>query len=416
MSDGLRFLSAILDTGSARELRHLQTDLFVEAERPVFEYIKRHYRQFGELPTVDVVRRETRTELPTINQAFRYYKQKLFDRKTYNLVRDAFPTLRGHMQSNDMSAVVQEIARLNVVVRAGTPREDLRSLQESIPRMLQDYQYRHDNPGVSGIPSGFPSFDEHTGGYQPHDLVAYVARMGTGKTYNVLQQANSMWRAGKKVLFISMEMPIDQIMIRLGAINSGINPDFIKKGMLSTYAHRALVNAFDSMRATDRFLMYSGAFKSSVVDLEMLIQETQPEIVIIDGLYLVKPSVNVRGGRYERIAEAVDELSAMRIRCGVPFVMTTQFSRKAGKEGKDGDLEEIAFTDALAVNCTMVFSLKFGESPYKKTRRTVKILKDRDGSGNFSFTTHYRFAPVCFEEVDMHEQATATYDLDWMAT
>ena len=413
MSDGLKFLTSVIEARSSRELRVIDRELFDEAESRVFDFVRGHFREYGELPALSTIRQELRVTMPPAEEPVDYYKNRLYNRKLYVDVRDKFPELRQAMQQNDMASVVTKISEMHSLTRRNSATEDLRNMDEAGEALLTAYRRRHESPGMTGIPSGWHHFDDQTGGYQGSDLVGWVARMGMGKTYLLLKQAYAAWQAGYYPLVITMEMAIDQLMPRLAAVGTGINPTYIKKGMLSSATHRRMVNFMNDMVGGDRFMMYAGSFNKKLGDLEVLAREVQPDIVFIDGAYLLKPENAHRMSRHERIAEVFDGLAEMRVRLGLPIVFTTQFSRQAGKRGKEGSLENIGFTDAIGMHCTMVLSVREGNTPHQSSRRIVTFLKGREGESG-EFQTHYSFSPVNFDQVTAEENAEEAPNLDWM--
>ena len=96
-----------------------------------------------------------------------------------------------------------------VVKDTGTGKE-LVAVDEAIERVLEGYEAAHLNPGVSGVPTGWPRYDNTTGGYQPGDLISVVGRPETGKTYVMLRKVYGAWMAGYSDLGVTMEMSIVQ--------------------------------------------------------------------------------------------------------------------------------------------------------------------------------------------------------------
>jgi replicative DNA helicase len=117
----------------------------------------------------------------------------------------------------NMDEARQVIDDMRRTVRVHSSESNVLSIHEAALRVLELYEYSHDNPGVSGVPSGLPGLDASTGGYQGGDLVTYVARPALGKTYILLAQVRASWGAGYSVLVVSMEMTIPQITRRLGS-------------------------------------------------------------------------------------------------------------------------------------------------------------------------------------------------------
>lgn len=414
MSDGLDYLASIIDSESAHELRRADRALFVDEEIPVYEFIRTHYRQYGELPRPETVRQNTRVTLPTPDEALEYYRQRVNDRKLYIDVRETFPALRAAMQENEMASVVEQIEHLHRLTRTTTAEEDIRAVNQTVAAALREYRRRQQNPGLTGVPSGWSQFDSITGGYQDADLVGWVARMGMGKTYLLLKQAIAAWEARYRVMFVSMEMSLSQITNRFLGMQGNVNPDYIKRGQLSSRAYQRLSRYAGSMAHADNLIFVAGSFKKRTTDIELMAQELQPDIVCIDGAYLLKPEEGNRAQRYEKIALVFDDLAAIRVRLGVPLLFTTQFSKQAGKRGKEGSLENIAFTDAVGMHCSLVVGIKEGRNPHQKTRRRVEFLKGREGEEGM-VTVNYSFAPMDFNEVDIETLRAESPNLDWMA-
>lgn len=73
-----------------------------------------------------------------------------------------------------------------------------------------------DNLQYSGVPSGFPSLDKITGGWQPSDLIVVAARPSVGKTSFALTVArNAAMDYRIPVAFFSLEAPADQLAKRI---------------------------------------------------------------------------------------------------------------------------------------------------------------------------------------------------------
>lgn len=89
---------------------------------------------------------------------------------------------------------------------------------------------------ITGIPSGFPDLDKRTKGWHSEEMIVVAARPGMGKTNLALNMSNAALRAGKTVLFFSLEMSKEQLYSRMAASAKGIlleqilSADFDKMG------------------------------------------------------------------------------------------------------------------------------------------------------------------------------------------
>src|SRR5688572_12831544 len=84
---------------------------------------------------------------------------------------------------------------------------------------------RHKNEDISGVPSGFPSLDRVSYGWQNTDLIILAARPAVGKTAFALNLArNAALHASKPtpIAFFSLEMSAGQLVQRILAAESEI--------------------------------------------------------------------------------------------------------------------------------------------------------------------------------------------------
>jgi hypothetical protein len=215
-----------------------------------------------------------------------------------------------------------------------------------------------------------------------------------------------------------MEIPLDQIGMRFAAMQAGVDPDLFRKGKLSYFARKRVDDAYITLGQAHNFHLYAGNFNKTTADVDILIQEIGPDLICIDGMYLMKPA-DVRGnmGRYERAAYVVDDLKRMTLTQNRPIVGTTQFGKGAGDKGSKGSLETIGYTDTIPTHASIICSIKPGkevikniygmdenmESFIQDTKiiypfKHIEILKGRGGESG-SFGMRFSFAPFSFDQV-----------------
>ncbi len=414
-SFGEQFIAAMLESGSIDSLRKIQSDLFYEDELKIFDFVKQHYRNYAVLPSFQTVEKHLQTVLPQAEETVDYYRKRLVDRKLHSLIRDKFSNFRELMKKGDLDSVRSLIKQMESYCRIHKVDEDIRNVDEVLHSVLRDYDVAHESPGVTGIPSGWKYLDDKTGGWQNGDLVSFVARTELGKTYALLQQAVHNWDIGYSVLLITMEMTLNQTGRRILGMKAGVNPQYIKTGTLSTWAHRRIKHCADNILATDKFRIYAGSFSKKTDDVDTLVHEFKPDIVYIDSAYRLKAEQKKYIQSNERIADVVGGIKIMTITHNRPFVVTTQFGRSAGKQGKSGSLENIAYSDAWGTDSSVVVAIKDGKPPNQRERRTLEILKGREGEKG-EFEINYTFSPINFKEVieSKEDRQEATDIMDWV--
>jgi len=104
-------------------------------------------------------------------------------------------------------------------------------LEKTVDRIEKLYQTPHD--GITGVSSGFSDLDKMTAGFQSSDLIIVAARPSMGKTtfaMNLIE--NAAMTEDKPALIFSLEMPSEQIMMRMLASLGRIDQTKIRTGQL----------------------------------------------------------------------------------------------------------------------------------------------------------------------------------------
>lgn len=419
MSDGLKLISSAISNGAARTLLEIDRELFVGEEADVYDFVRAHLRTHRVLPQTSTVQEEIGRRLPTVNEPLDYYVEQIYSRHEYTVIREQFQPLRDALSRRSMPEAHAIIARLSRASRARRANDrNVMSLSEAGQEVIERLERTRGTGGITGVTSGWEGMDEVTGGYQDNDLISWVGRPSLGKTYLLLKQAAKAHADGENVLFVTTEMGQEQIARRYGSIALGINPTLLKRNMLSTHVERRLRNMFLSMSGAERFQIFSVGMKANVSSIEALMQEFGPSLVIIDGVYLLRPTEMGRNmSKVDRITGVYDELKGLNLEARVPMLLSSQLNRTAGKGGKDASLENIGFADAIGTHSSIVIAAKTGPTENPMASRYLEFLKGREGESG-QIAINFKFAPLDMNEFTPEQQQAAAegdgVNLDWM--
>lgn len=423
--DGLRFIASAIENSASGAILEVEPEMFEGEERDVFDFVRGHLRRHRELPTAQTVQEETGRRLPATREALSYYRDSLIGRYEYNIFRERYAEMRQLISSgNPMQSmprvrdVVGQLNRSLTHALVGQQRGAV-GLGDAVANVMDRLAETQGYGGISGIETGWHGYDLITGGYQDTDLITIVGRMGLGKTYVLLKQAEYSRFTGENVLFVTTEMGDEQIARRHISVSMGINPQRLKTGQISTHTQRRIRSYYETMHAVDNLKIFTVGMRSKVDAIEALCQEFGPTIVYIDGGYLLRPTEGPKNmNRIERITEVFNELKALNNQLRRPIVVTSQFNRQAGKGGKDGTLETVAFSDAIAMNSSLVVALKEGPTENPRDSRLLEFIKGREGEEG-SVAINFKFAPLDMSEFTPEQReaggaATDSNSLDWM--
>jgi replicative DNA helicase len=263
-------------------------------------------------------------------------------------------------------------------------------------KRIEDLRNRGDD--ITGVPSGFPSLDKVTYGWQATDLIILAARPAVGKTafaLNLARNAALHPRFPKGAALFSLEMSSGQIVTRILSAESEIKLEKISRGKLEEYEMKKLMtHGIERLAKAPIFIDDTPAL--NIFELRAkarrLVHNHGVGLIIIDYLQLMSGSADGKGtNREQEISKISRDLKGMAKELGVPIIALSQLSRDVEKR-KDGNkmpqLSDLRESGAIEQDADMVLFLyrpeyyeintnEMGESNKGETH--VRIAKHRNG-------------------------------------
>lgn len=147
---------------------------------------------------------------------------------------------------------------------------------------------RYQNPGVHGIKTGFSTFDEMTGGFDPGDLVIIGARTSHGKTAFALNIAQNTSKANISTLFLSVEMTIQALDNRLISQATRVPLHKIKSGDLTKDEFNKLIRVKSNQQNQPLHLYQTSTNPMELISFARLqIKKHNIKLVFLDYLQLL---------------------------------------------------------------------------------------------------------------------------------
>ena len=204
------------------------------------------------------------------------------------------------------------------------------------------------NKDVTGVTTGFTDLDKMTSGMQPSDLIIVAARPSMGKTtfaMNLIE--NAMMAEDKPVLVFSLEMPSEQIMMRMLATLSRVDQTKIRTAQLDDEDWARISNTMAMLKDKD-CLFVDDSSGLTPMDVRSRARKLARErggisLIMVDYLQLMRvPSLS--DNRTLEIAEISRSLKALAKELEVPVVALSQLNRtleqRADKRPVNSDLRE----------------------------------------------------------------------------
>ncbi|MGX2948688.1 replicative DNA helicase [Frederiksenia canicola] len=220
------------------------------------------------------------------------------------------------------------------------------------------------NGGVTGVTTGFSDLDKKTAGLQPSDLVIVAARPSMGKTtfaMNLCENASLVdidemdeqgnvigKKPNKPVLIFSLEMPADQIMMRMLASLSRVDQTKIRTGQVSDDEDWSKISSTMAILQERRNIYIDDSSGLTPTELRSRARRVYREngglsLIMVDYLQLMR-APGFADNRTLEIAEISRSLKALAKELEVPVVALSQLNRsleqRADKRPVNSDLRE----------------------------------------------------------------------------
>jgi len=395
MSVGLKLLTAIVEKDNIKLFKKLSENVFIEDEREAYHIIKKYVDKYNELPRLSTLAELLDEEALLIpDTPIDLLLERCIERKFKEDLVEASKQIEGALVKHDLDSALRIMKEITDRYRSMKKTDDgVYMFDELVDVFLGYVRERRAKIGLPfGIPTGWKSLDEAIEGYQPGDLNLILARPKKGKSMSMVYSAYQASKAGYKAMLISMEMGLMQQAKRIIAMAHKLKFEAVKKGEISTFAEKAIE---ESKTNAPPLIYVDGKFRHTIDDIFVLIDEHEPNLVFIDGGYLIKINSKYKA-KWEVASEIAQELKLMALNFNIPLVVSFQFNREAPKEKKSGGLEHIHLTDALSQLCSVAMSI-YGEEGANV--KTVETIANREGV-NCIFQIHWDWERMDFSEVE----------------
>lgn len=178
------------------------------------------------------------------------------------------------------------------------------------------------------VRTGLEDFDKAFGGLAKGEVTVLAGRPGMGKTGAAATIAINAARAGVPVKFDTLEMSPEQIMLRMGCAQSGIDSHRARKGWLTDdelARFRQGVADIEHLPVVFDDAAHDAA--SICAAARVAHRRNQCRLLIIDYLGLIDPSDRYRGNRNNEIGEVTRALKLLARSLDIPVLLLSQLSR-----------------------------------------------------------------------------------------
>jgi replicative DNA helicase len=262
---------------------------------------------------------------------------------------------------------------------------------------------RTQSTGLAGIPTGFTTLDNMTGGPQPGEYWVVAARLGQGKTWTLIRMACAALYAGHRVQYDALEQSRNQIALRVHTFLSGKYGTEVFKAVdlmmgknIDLPKYRKFLRDLDQQMKGSLIINDTSRGKVNPLTIASQIERNSPEIVYIDYITLMGGVGGDSKSReqWQQVASLSAEMKGLAMRYKVPIVVAAQINRM-GLGGRMPGVEHLSGSDAIGHDADAVVTMR-KESDHVMR---LKLAKYRHGRDGFEWYSEFQPNTGHYEEV-----------------
>ena len=224
--------------------------------------------------------------------------------------------------------------------------------------------------GIDGVPTGFVDLDNLLTGLHGGELVIVGARPSMGKTsfgMNLIGYAATM--AGKTTAVFSLEMPKDQLAMRLLCADARVDMQSVRHGSLRDDDWISLSSALGPLAASNIYIDDTSGITPSQLRsrCRRLKMEHGLDMIMVDYLQLMSADGHVEN-RQNEVSEISRNLKSIAKELNVPLVALAQLSRAgAQRSDKRPILSDLRDSGAIEQDADVIMFV-YRDDVYKFTK------------------------------------------------
>jgi replicative DNA helicase len=350
-------------------------------DKRVWVFVRDHHSKYAECPSESVIKDNFPTyQITEVQDSVDFLIDKVIEGRRVsiinNTIRDAIQEIelrRDHESA--LTAIQRGFARLEDDGLTGSSDIDITANADS---RWEEYLERKNLPdGLRGLPTGFPTIDRATSGLQKGQLIVVVAPPKTGKSTLALQIAHNIHLKGAVPVFQSFEMSNQEQLARYDSMRARLSHHRLLTGTLTPEEesrYQAKLRSMDMLK--HKFWLADSASASVVSGIANKIQMLQPDVLFIDGVYLMIDEQSGEANTPQALTNITRSLKRLAQRAQIPIVISTQALSWKMKKG-NVTADSIGYSSSFFQDADVIFGLQREDEDIDDTR-LLKVLASRN--------------------------------------
>ena len=234
------------------------------------------------------------------------------------------------------------------------------------------------NSEVTGVASGFKELDRMTAGFQKGEMTIVAARPSMGKTAFSLNIATHVvLREKKSLLYFSIEMNRDQMMMRILGCEGRVGLNELRTGKLSDAGWQRIIDKATKIGETNLFI--DDASMVTPMSIRSKARKIKArhglDMIMIDYLQLMKLGQKT-DNREREVSEISQSLKALAKDLQVPVIALAQVNRGSeGRSDRRPNVSDLRESGSIEQDADLIMSL-YREDYYDRENPDVKGISE----------------------------------------
>ena len=243
----------------------------------------------------------------------------------YSILKKAFD------ETYEVDRLIDESQSLVFKAVQGNMRSAYVDIGNALNRALDRLQWVQKTDGLTGVPSGFPSLDAITRGWQDGNLIVIGARPGHGKSAIALNMAKcAAVDNNVPTAIFTLEMQDIELADRLIGMETGLSSGKRKgKDKMEQYEWEMLEKALSKASKAPLYIDETPGLSITefTSKIKRMVQEKGIKIAFVDYLQLMHASASLAQYRALEIGEISRQLKETAKELHIPIIALAQLNR-----------------------------------------------------------------------------------------
>ncbi len=337
---------------------------------------------------------------------------KLLPKRTFDLInvcvslRDLDNKRQYNDIANQLASAIndgEDVATMQSIIEnglsgivEGSKSSEIFHLGEVYDNVMDKLEANAGNVKFSGIDTGSRKLNYALGGWQ-EGMIVVAARPSMGKTIVGLDFAKASAKAGKRVLFLSLEMPKESLLYRYISSEA---PEYKYSDIKANRITQEDVQKIKKSNARELKQLPIFFYDSDNRDINYLsmvltaeCRKNKIDIVVIDYMQLIRDNQMRGQDDFSQVSSVSNKIQKLTRKLNIPIICLSQLSRGAeGRSDKRPQLSDIRSSGNIEQDASVVIGLYrpyyYAQSDARANNQPVPpmdytlefiLLKNRDG-------------------------------------